>query len=197
MQTNILWTGREYYSLENCILTTTDTGSEVSSVIIGMYLKKIYRVEYLITLNDKWEPLFSELKYQTDDRREVHRYHSDGRGNWSKDGTLIHEFIGCTDIDIPLTPLTNTLAINRTKLQIEENLEIKVLYMDILNHEIKPVRQRYTRLSQTTYKYENVPNDFEAILCVDELGLVVDYPDLFVRTARQESLFLTEHTENR
>lgn len=189
MQTNILWTGREYYSLENCILTTTNTGSEVNSVIVGMYLNKIYRVEYLIILNEKWEPSFFELKYQGDDRREVHRYHSDGGGNWFKDKTPIHEFIGCTDIDIPLTPLTNTLAINRTKLSINESQEIKVLYMDILNHEIKPLRQRYTRLSETTYKYENVPNDFEAIVCVDELGLVVDYPELFVRTVRQESHF--------
>ena len=32
------------------------------------------------------------------------------------------------------------------------------------------------------YKFENVPNDFEAIITVDEWGLVVNYPELFVRT---------------
>lgn len=189
MQTNILWTGSEYYSLENCVLTTTDTGSDVNSVIIGMYDNKIYRVEYLIRTNEHWQTLFFELRTQLDDRREVISYHSDGKGNWTKNGSPVNEFKGCIDIDIPLTPFTNTLPINRIKLSVNKNQQIKVLYLDILNHQIKPVQQRYTRLSQTEYKYENVPNDFEAIVIVDESGLVIDYPELFVRTDRRESKY--------
>ena len=57
------------------------------------------------------------------------------------------------------------------------------IYCDILAEQITPVWQKYTRLSDTAYHYENVPNDFEATIEVDEFGLVVDYPELFVRTA--------------
>jgi hypothetical protein len=57
-----------------------------------------------------------------------------------------------------------------------------VIYFDLLAQQVKPVHQRYTCRSETEYHYENVPNDFEATLQVDELGLVVDYPSLFVRT---------------
>ena len=127
------------------------------------------------------------MKTQLADRREVISYHSDGKGNWTKNGNPVKEFEGCIDIDIPLTPFTNTLPINRIKLAVNKNQRIKVLFLDILNHQIKSVQQHYTRLSQAEYKYENVPNDFEATIIVDELGLVVDYPELFVRTNRQES----------
>ena len=187
MQVNIFWTGREYYSLENCIVNMSNSGSEINSVIIGMYNKNIYRVEYLIKTNENWETIFFELKTQLYDKREIFSCCSDGKGNWIKDGEPANEFNGCIDIDIPLTPFTNTLPINRNKLSVNESKQIKVIYLDILNEQFKPVQHKYTRLSQFRYKYENVPNDFEAVITIDELGFVIDYPELFVRTERRES----------
>ena len=61
---------------------------------------------------------------------------------------------------------------------------IQVIYLDLLEQKITPVKQKYTRLSKTEYHYENVPNDFEAKIEVDELGFVVDYPSLFVRSSK-------------
>jgi hypothetical protein len=62
-----------------------------------------------------------------------------------------------------------------------------VIYCDILKRQIKPVHQKYTCLSNTKYRYENVPNDFEVTIEVDESGLVVDYPSLFLRTTTLET----------
>ncbi|HMF72577.1 MAG TPA: putative glycolipid-binding domain-containing protein, partial [Flavitalea sp.] len=76
-----------------------------------------------------------------------------------------------------------TLPVNRLKLHTNDERQIQVIYVDVLKRKIKQIRQKYTRLSNTVYLYENVPNDFEAKIEVDELGLVVDYPGLFVRTA--------------
>ena len=94
---------------------------------------------------------------------------------------------GCMDLDIPLTPFTNTLPIRRLKLSPGRSQEVKVIYCDLLKQEIKPVCQRYTCLSNSEYHYENVPNDFEATILVDEFGLVIDYPYLFVRTKALKS----------
>ncbi len=52
---------------------------------------------------------------------------------------------------------------------------------------MSPVRQKYTRLSDTIYDYQNGPNDFEVKIQVDEFGLAVDYPSLFVRTAASKT----------
>jgi hypothetical protein len=67
---------------------------------------------------------------------------SDGKGAWTMNGTLSPEFDECIDVDIPLTPFTNTLPINRLELLQQEQREIKVVYIDILEHQIKSVRQK-------------------------------------------------------
>lgn len=64
MQTNILWSGREYHSLENCLVTTTESGNEINSVIVSRYGHKIYRVEYRIQTNELWQTVFFEVKSQ-------------------------------------------------------------------------------------------------------------------------------------
>jgi hypothetical protein len=87
------------------------------------------------------------------------------------------------DIDISLTPFTNTLPVNRLQLKDGERQVIEVIYFDIFGKEIKPVKQVYTRLTSTQYVYENYDGSFKANLVIDEQGLVVDYPELFEMTA--------------
>jgi uncharacterized protein len=187
MQTNILWTGREYYSLENCLITTTDEGAVINSTIIGRYGEIIYRVEYTIRTNKNWETLFCEINSRHSNLIQHLQFESGGKGSWTANGKPANEFKGCTDVDIPLTPFTNTLPINRLKLAHHQKQQIKVVYIDLLQQQTTPVHQQYIRLSDSEYHYENMPNDFEANIQVDQWGFVVDYPSLFVRTASLET----------
>jgi len=189
LQTNLLWTGLEYNSVENCLVSTMENGTEINSVIVGSYGNTIYRVEYRIVTNPQWETVFFEVRSQHSDEINRHRLENDDEGNWMSQGKSVPQFRGCMDIDISLTPFTNTLPINRLKLLKNESQEIQVVYLDLLERQIVPVRQKYTRLSETRYKYENVPNDFETVISVDELGLVVKYPQLFDRTVRLNSSY--------
>lgn len=187
MQLNILWSGREYYSLENCITSTTSRGSRIVSVIIGKYAEAIYKIEYLIETNSNWQTTSVELKAWSENKFREINFKSDGMGTWTTHGKAVSDLNGCIDIDISLTPFTNTLPINRLQLQQNDSQEIKVIYFDILNDVIRSATQRYTRLSKAKYRFENVPNDFEAELEVDEYGFVIDYPELFVRSALVKS----------
>ena len=118
---------------------------------------------------------------------QVIHLEGDGKGNWLYNGKSAPEFAGCTDVDVPLTPFTNTLPIRRLELKPHQTQEIKVIYCNVLEDIVSAVRQKYTCLSATQYHYENVPNDFEATIVVDEAGLVIDYPMLFLRTASMET----------
>lgn len=189
MQTNLIWTGREYYSLENCLINITAIGSEIASTIIGSYEEKIYRVEYRIKTNQNWETVFFEIDSRHSNQNQLIRFEGDGKGNWKSNGKKADQFKGCIDVDIPLTPFTNTLPIRRLNLSQNQTQEIQVIYCDLLEQQIKPVYQRYICLSNTEYHYENVPNDFNATIQVDESGFVVDYPSLFVRTAALKTHF--------
>ena len=161
----------------------TAGGSEITSTIVGYYKQKIYRVEYQIITNQDWETVFFQIDSRHSNQHQLVRFEGDGNGNWKSNGKKAEQFNGCIDIDIPLTPFTNTLPIRRLRLSQHQAQEIEVIYCDLLEQQIRPVRQKYTCLSGTAYHYENIPNDFEATILVDELGLVIDYPSLFVRKA--------------
>lgn len=188
MQTTILWRGLEYSSLENCLLTVGGDVITANAAISGSYRDKKYRITYTIMASPQWEVLSFALDSQINGREENIAFEGDGKGNWKTGGNAADQFAGCIDIDISLTPFTNTLPILRLNLAVKQAKEIQVLYLDVLNGKIKPVRQKYTRVSGDKYLYENIPNDFEALITVDEQGLVVDYPGLFtgkgfIRTA--------------
>lgn len=189
MQINILWAGIEHHSLENCLLTPSPSGNSIDSVIVGKYGETLYKVEYTISTNENWETTFFELKTQFSDRKDALSYHSDGKGTWTRNGVPDDSLKGCIDIDISLTPFTNTLPVNRLNLSVNESKQIMVVYLDILERQVKPLHQVYTRLSETAYRYQNVVNGFNAVLTVDEAGLVVDYPGLFTRTGRLDSRY--------
>jgi|SRR5688500_15405299 len=182
MQTNLLWTGREYHSIENCLVTSTTYGTEITSVIVGCYEEIIYKVDYLIKTNQNWETILLEINCRCNNQTQLIRFEGDGKGHWMSNGIKANQFDGCIDVDIPLTPFTNTLPIKRLHLNQNQSQEIKVIYCDLLDGHVKVVRQKYTCLSITKYHYENVPKDFESTIQVDEFGFVVDYPTLFVRT---------------
>lgn len=183
MQTNILWSGREYYSLENCLINTSENGTEINSTIIGSYQGKIYQVTYHIKTNEYWETVFAAITSRHSNQMQKIQLEGDGEGNWTSNGKKAEQFTGCIDIDIAVTPFTNTLPIRRLKLHQHQEQVIQVIYCDLLEQHIQPVRQQYRCLSATEYHYENIPNDFEANIVVDESGFVVDYPSLFVRSA--------------
>lgn len=90
------------------------------------------------------------------------RLEGNGKGNWSNSGKRVEQFEGCIDIVISLTPLTNTLPINRLNLIQNEVQIIQVIYIDVLAQQMSPLRQQYIRLSNTLYNYQNIPNNFEA-----------------------------------
>jgi hypothetical protein len=183
MQTNILWTGREYYSLENCLISSSENGADITSTIIGSYEGQLYKVEYHIKTNGYWQTVLLEINSRVSNQVQTIKLEGDGKGNWICNGKEAAQFKGCIDIDIAVTPFTNTLPIRRLKFQQGQPHQIQVIYCDLLHQVVKPVSQKYTRLSQNEYHYGNIPNDFQATIQVDEEGFVVDYPGLFVRTA--------------
>ena len=185
MQKNILWKGKAYHSLENCVVITTKDGTEVSSVIIGLYNNIIYKVEYFIKTNKNWETVLFKVKTNLNGITQFFSSKITDSDEALEEGNLA-PFRTWKDIDISLTPFTNTLAINRLHLQQNEKRNIDVLYIDILNQQTLLATQSYTKLSKFEYKYEDALYDFEAIITVDEHGLVINYPELFERTAMHD-----------
>jgi hypothetical protein len=53
--------------------------------------------------------------------------------------------------------------------------------IDVDTLEVRPDRQRYTRLDTHRWRFDQVDTGFTQDLDVDQHGLVIDYPTLFRR----------------
>lgn len=181
MQTKLIWEGIEYNSIETCFVESNEQGVKIYSTVAGSFNGKRYNLKYEIKTNQSWETLSVCIDFKSEGGHEKFTYESDTKGNWTCEGKSLDAFKGCIDVDIPLTPLTNTLPIKRLRMEDHSPENIKVLYFDLLAHETKAVHQLYERKSVLTYHYENIPNDFEGEIEVDENGFVIYYPSLFLR----------------
>ena len=99
----------------------------------------------------------------------------ESRGIWRSSGRELRELHGCEDVDLALTPATNTLPIRRLNLPVGGTESVIAAWVKIPDLEIAPLRQRYTRLTKNSYRYES-DTGFTAEIVVDDLGLVTSYP---------------------
>src|SRR6266568_1115982 len=100
---------------------------------------------------------------------------SDGRGRWWRNGDEAPELAGCMDVDLGCTPATNTLPIRRLELPVGGEAEIVAAWVRFPDLEIRPLRQRYRRLSPDRYEYAS--NTFRAEPTVDEHGMDFDFTE--------------------
>ncbi|ROH97589.1 putative glycolipid-binding domain-containing protein [Chryseobacterium daecheongense] len=174
----IIWKGILYHSLEYFNLIESEKNYVATSRIIGSFEDKIYFVNYHITIDKDWLVQNFTIEYEINGTKSKVEGIKNGN-DWEINGTKRPEFSNFRYIDISLTPFTNTLPINNLKLSENQSGEINVIYINILENIIKPVKQQYTQISKSEYLYENIPKNFEAKISVDNLGLIEYYPDLF------------------
>ncbi len=180
MVCNATWKSAFYHSKEVCSIEILPKGNVIQSVITGKYNRVDYTVSYTIQTSTDWKVVGFNLQYSLGEKNHtIHALHQPK--GWLINQQLHKEFQNCIDIDITLTPFTNTLPINRLKLPLNKSQQIEVLYVDVLNNDIRVAKQQYTKKSLTEYNFQNVPNDFEADIAVDKEGFVVHYPELFER----------------
>jgi hypothetical protein len=104
-----------------------------------------------------------------------------GHGGWFNSGKEWKHLEGCIDLDITLTPFTNSLPINRLNPKLNRQIDIDVVYIDVLQFDINPQRQHYIQLDENTYRFSHDRDDFTADILVDGGKLVTRYPGLFER----------------
>jgi hypothetical protein len=104
-------------------------------------------------------------------------------GKWTDaEGRPKTQLDGCIDIDISVTPFTNTIPIRRLNLKPGENKTIEVVYIELPSLSLRSAWQRYTCLRSSArgahYRFEAVASGFTAELEVDADRIVLDYPGL-------------------
>jgi len=176
--------------IEDVRVAYGDDGMRFSSVVARLWEGRPLRASYELVCDAGWRVRELRLTAESEatGAHEL-RLLADGAGGW-RDGAdsasqPIAALQGCIDVDIMLTPLTNTLPIRRLALAEGESREISVVYVAAPDFTVRPFRQRYTRLDdadgQQQYRYESIESGFTADLPVDDNGYVVTYPAIWRR----------------
>lgn len=181
---DVVWQTIEEPGIEHLVLGKTLSGAFIAtSAVVGLFNGQPSSITYNITMNPNWHTTRVVVTVNNIVRRLD--LLSDGSGNWtSGDPDLDQVLEGCLDVDIIVTPFTNTLPIRRLDLSVGNTAEIEVVYIMLPSLDISRKRQRYTRKSERRWCFDSLEDDctvFSADLEVDADGLVTDYPGLFTR----------------
>ena len=180
MRIEVLWEQLIDKGLEHLILRQ-GTQIEAEGLIVGMLKDAAYRIQYRIVCDMKWNTQSVSVKDLLNDKEFT--LTRSGEEWLDERNRVIEPLRGCSDVDIQVTPFTNTLPIKRLNLKQGESKEIAVVYVSVPELNLSKFEQRYTCLSKDkdggVYKYESLNSGFTSELKVDVDGLVVDYPGIF------------------
>ena len=180
MTRNIIWKGFDDESLEFCRIDFQELIT-VKSTIVGCSADVPFKVDYELEMSTDWIISNFSIKAYLDNIEHAISLNHNGYGNWFRNGLEWKHLEGCLDIDISLTPFTNSLPINRIKSGLHEKTSIQVVYIDVLSFDIRKEFQYYQLLESSKYNFSNNDGSFTADIIVDELNLVKHYPGLFER----------------
>jgi hypothetical protein len=186
---DIYWAPWNEPGLEQLHLAVTDDGAEAFGLILRMRDGAHFRCRYALQTDPQWrvrQLTFAVMPAGTGGPPQRLELESDGQGKWRLDGAPCPDLDGCLDLDIQVTPFTNTLPVRRLGLEQDESAKLRVAYLPVPDLVPRPVEQRYSCLTPLSekgglYRYEGLFRDFMAELPVDGDGLVLDYPETFRR----------------
>ena len=191
MKLEVLWRQLAGIGAEHLVLTVDEdihADIHADGMAVGEIESTAYRVRYNVDCDAKWNVERLQVKDLLGERtltlaRLQNNRWSDGEGH------ELEELQGCTDVDVMITPFTNTLPIRRLDLAVGEANNIAVVYVSVPDLIASKFEQRYTCLSLDEnggrYRYESLKSGFTAELKTDSDGLVVDYPNIFVMDAKR------------
>ncbi|HET7028007.1 MAG TPA: putative glycolipid-binding domain-containing protein [Candidatus Limnocylindrales bacterium] len=160
---------------EWCTLVVRDAGLSLVGTVIGSQGGVPLRVEYRVFAEPDGPTTGVHVRqWHGFDLRTV-TLTRDTKGNWTVDGRRVRTLKGCTDVDLGISPSTNTLPIRRLNLGVGRSKEIKAAWLLFPGLTVEKAAQTYTRLDEFTYRYTS--GTFEAELVVDDDGLVARYAD--------------------
>ena len=181
----MIWVPWEGPGLEHFRLTVHEDWIDADGLVVGVAGGRAFRVRYSLRCDRWWRVREVRAAGLDGEQPRLHLL-ADGAGHWATaEGSPLPLLDGCLDVDLTVTPFTNTLPIRRLDWRRGASSELTMAYVDVPSMDVTAERQRYTCLEKLAnggrFRFEVPATGFAVDLPVDRDGLVLDYPGLFRR----------------
>lgn len=178
---SLLWNRHDLPSLEHCRLYRRHAGFALTGMVVTGLDGRQLHCSYEVETTRSWQTRNVKIRLSSGAVDQSLHLERDDDGRWWNGDTELTAFAGMTDIDLGITPSTNTLPIRRLKLKPGERASMTAVWIQFPSLTIAPLPQQYTRTGEYTYRYESNDGAYQADLEVDEHGLVTKYADVWSR----------------
>src|SRR5215472_18287144 len=171
MATDLEWEALDWRGLEHVVVSADAAGFRANGQLVVGPPVGPASVTYQLSCDAGWRVTGLIISAASAASSRTLTLSADHHGHWLAHGQPRPDLDGCIDVDISLTPLTNTLPIRRLTWARGEAQDIDVVYVDAPALTARRARQRYTLLGGDTndgaavYRYES--GSFTADVTVD------------------------------
>jgi hypothetical protein len=178
---SVLWERQDQTGLEYSSFRFQENRCLLVGTIVTLLDDPPARVTYRIECDEHWRTRVVDIQGDWAGETKQLSLRVDDQQIWTSDSAVIPLADGLFDIDLEISPVSNTLPIRRLNLEEGESAEVTALWVRFPDLRLERLGQRYTRIGQHLYHYEAPSLDFEAQLEVDDDGLIVHYEGLWRR----------------
>lgn len=181
--TTIAWVKEDPFGTELVEASRADRTLSVIGVAIGSEPVP-YRLDYVLETDTDLVTTRIVVTTRGNGWRRALTLRRAQDGSWSSRTADTNPLAGALDVDLGLSPLTNTMPVVREGLlDGRGSVEFLMAWISVPGLEVTPAPQRYTALEPDPdgarrVRFESLDSDFTAELTYDDEGFVVDYPGL-------------------
>ena len=183
MQTDILWRRLDQPGHDGCRFGLEPGDRRIDGTALWRENGRLLRIAYLVTLGPDWSTRDATLAGWDGDRRLDIAIRRSEAGRWWLNDVPQPDLDALPDVDLGITPATNTNAIRRLNLGVGDRAQTTAAWLDPADWALKPLVQSYHRLAEGTYAYASPDHGYRAELTVDAQGIVRVYPGLWIAEA--------------
>ncbi len=188
----VLWRSLDGGTVEHCTLRKLAKGARLEGHVLGTSPGASagpsggavpLHVHYIVDCDAVWRTRSVSISQHYGTVQSTLRLDVINQRWWTAEGVEIPQLHWLIDIDLSVTPATNTLPLRRLALAVGQRAELTAAWLRFPTLTIEPMTQVYERLAPNLYRFSSSGGRFSAGLETDDLGLVVHYAGGWERTA--------------
>ena len=121
---SVMWQRLDLPGSDYCSLLRTAAGWRLAGVAVATFDGTPLCADYVVECDESWCTRETTLNIDTNGAKRQLHIVTEGNGSWSVNGQAVDGVRGSIDVDLNVTPATNTLSLRRLNLEIGASAEV-------------------------------------------------------------------------